>query len=204
MTFRWVSMGACVYTQILHCVIIFVAWKKRLRWEQCFQRWVCLCVGISHLCHLLHWHWHAIHRIQEHIPPIPSIVIGALLTYKVFLGDPYVLSAQWRTISIRRTIGSVASQRELRKVGRGPWTPKVIGKTWGLGLVRHEVKSNFLLSASSLYCFHPYTVEALDIPHLWTLSCHIPAQVLLEAGIPHILESLKVKTNILQGLLKVT
>lgn len=70
--------------------------------------------------------------------------------------------------------------------------------------MRHEVKSNFLLSASSLYCFHPYTVEALDIPHLWTLSCHIPAQVLLEAGIPHILESLKVKTNILQGLLKVT
>lgn len=56
------------------------------------------------------------------------VLFGALLTYKDFLSDHYVLPAQGRTIDTRTSVRSVMKKGELRKVDRGPQTPQVIEK----------------------------------------------------------------------------
>ena len=67
---------------------------------------------------------------QEHMPPIPSVAIGATLTDKEFLGDPCVLSAQWRSISTRRSIRSEMRKRESKEVSRRPQTSWKKDQSW--------------------------------------------------------------------------
>ena len=169
MTFRWMSTGVCVYTQIWHWVIMFPYLTKRSRWEQCFQRWAYLCVCVSELLGLPSVLTLACHpQNQEHIPPILSVALGAALTYKDFLSDPCVLSAQWRTIPTRRSIRSVIRKREPRNVGRGPQTPNVVEKRSGLDLVKQEGTASLvpfcLPPASTFFILRHLPIMASVLP----------------------------------------